>query len=69
MKGHGAPNLATEQNLIKARIVEGEARILDQRREIAHMATAGVDTASAVNLLSAMETTQALRLRRLAALA
>ena len=69
MKGHGAPNLATEQNLIKARIVDGEARILDQRREIAQMATSGVDTACAVNLLSAMETSQALRLRRLAALA
>ena len=69
MNNHGAPNAATEQHLINARIVEGEARILDQRREIEQMATAGVDTASAINLLSAMETSQALRLRRLAALA
>ena len=64
MNNHGAPK--TEQNLIKARILEGEARILDQRNEIAYMATAGVDTSSAINLLSAMETSQALRLRRLA---
>lgn len=59
----------TEQSLIKGRILEGEARILDQRQEIADMARAGVDTSSAINLLSAMETSQALRLRRLAALA
>jgi hypothetical protein len=61
--------MATEQNLIKARIRAGEARILDQREQIADMAMAGVDTSSAINLLSAMETSQALRLRRLAALA
>jgi len=56
----------TEKNLIRVRILEGEARLLDQRKEIADMATAGVDTSSAINLLSAMETSQALRLRRLA---
>jgi hypothetical protein len=61
--------MATEQSLIEARIRAGEARILDQREQIADMATAGVDTSCAINLLSAMETSQALRRRRLAALA
>lgn len=61
--------MATEQSLIEARIRAGEARILDQREQIADMANAGVDTSSAINLLSAMETSQALRRRRLAALA
>jgi len=62
----GSKMAVTEKNLIRVRILEGEARLLDQRKEIADMATAGVDTSSAINLLSAMETSQALRLRRLA---
>jgi hypothetical protein len=43
--------------------------MLDQRLRIALMERAGADISSAINVLSAMEGGQALRLRRLAALA
>jgi hypothetical protein len=57
-----------EQISIRARILDCEERIANQRAEIVQMTTAGADTSSAINLLSAMECTQALRFRRLAAL-
>ena len=58
-----------ERNLIRVRILECETRMTDQRRKIALMERAGSDVASALNVLSSMEGGQALRLRRLAALA
>jgi hypothetical protein len=58
-----------ERRLIRARILECEERMTDQRKEIALMERAGSDVTSAINVLSAMEGGQALRLRRLAALA
>jgi hypothetical protein len=59
----------SERNLIHVRILECETRMADQRRTITRLQSAGSDTASAVYLLSAMESGQAMRLRRLAALA
>mgnify|MGYP001195725764 FL=1 len=58
-----------ERKLIGVRILECEARMIDQRQEIALMERAGRDVSSAINVLSAMEGGQKLRLRRLAALA
>jgi hypothetical protein len=57
-----------EQTLIRARILECETRMVDQRAEIAQLTTAGTDASSAINVLSALESTQALRMRRLASL-
>jgi len=57
-----------EQALIRVRILECEMRMAEQRAAIAQIVSAGTDTSSAINLLSAMESTQALRFRRLATL-
>jgi hypothetical protein len=58
-----------EQTAIKARLLDCETRMARQRVEIAHLTNAGTDASFALNLLSAMESMQARRLRRLAALA
>jgi hypothetical protein len=58
----------TERNLVINRISEGEARISQQYRLIAQMHAQGGDAAAALMLLSAMESGQAMRRRRLAAL-
>jgi hypothetical protein len=67
---NGAPihTSETEQSLIRVRILECEVRMRDQREGMARMAAVGADISSAINLLSAMESSQALRFRRLAAL-
>ena len=59
----------TEIALVEQRIRDCTARIATQRAIIASMRAAGRDTAAAVNLLSAMESGQDIRLRRLAIIA
>lgn len=59
----------TEIALVKQRIRDCTVRIAAQRAIIASMRAAGRDTAAAVNLLSALEGGQAIRLRRLALIA
>ena len=55
----------TERSLVQSRIDQCEARMRLQRELIAQMQVAGSDTSLAQNLLSAMECSQAIRMRRL----
>lgn len=59
----------SEQHLLRERILECEMRMADQRQAITRLQSAGGDIDSAIYLLSAMESGQAMRQRRLAALA
>ena len=58
----------TEKTLVQQRVRECDVKIRAQRAIIASMQDVGRDAASAVNVLSALEAGQALRLRRLRAI-
>lgn len=58
----------TERASVQQRVRDCATAITAQRKVIASMESAGRDTESAVNVLSALEAGQALRLRRLRAI-
>ena len=61
--------MTDERSQLKKRIVEGETRLAKQRDLVGVLARDGSDTSAAIILLGAIESGQAIRLRRLAALA
>jgi hypothetical protein len=60
--------MADERTELKKRIADGKSRLANQRDLIGLLRSEGGDTSAEIMLLSAMESGQAIRLRRLAAL-